>query len=552
MTAVAAHVPDGGGQESPAQLAGDSIAVIGWTLVSRVSGFARVIIVAAVLGPSYLGNTFQATNTIPNLTFELLTGSLFASLIVPPLVRALDRGDRCDAQRLADNVLGLVVCAFTVTAAAVVLAGPLVLALVSIGIPDASVVRDQRVVGWQLLALLMPQVIFYGIAGTAGAAQNACGRFAIAAAAPAVENLGVIVTMFVALGTFGTDVSLSTVSQAEVLLLGLGTTAAVGVHAAMQWWGARRAGITIVPRAGWRDAEVRVLARQARSALGYAGFNAIRIFGALVVANAIAGGVVVFSIALAFFYLPVAVGARPLAVAALPVLSRMHARARLDDFSAELDRCLSRALFLTIPAAVAYAVLAVPLAHAVAFGEMSTPRGIELLALSLVGLAVGVAGEASFVVLTHAAFARNDARSPLRAMVVRTVTSVLGMAVAVMLFSGGVLLLMVGLSLSLGNILSAWHLGRRIRRSIPAGQRRFPTAALRTVGASLTMAGPAYGAAVLVDAAVGGHAGAIAGVVAALPVGAGVFLAVQHATRSAELAFFLGARGRARRVVGTT
>ncbi len=553
MSAITSDDPRTQAHEIPARLAGDSVAVIGWTLVSRLTGFARVIVVAAVLGPSYLGNTFQVTNTIPNLTFELLTGSLFASLIVPPLVRALDRGDLNSVKRLADNVLGLVVLAFTVTAVVVVLAGPIVLAVVAIGVPDASTASDQRAVGWELLALLMPQVIFYGIAGAAGAAQNALGRFAIAAAAPAVENVGVIVTMLAVLLAYGTDVSLGTVSQGELLMLGLGTTAAVAVHAAMQWWGARRAGITIVPRAGWRDADVRALGRQSRSALGYAGLNAMRIFAALVVANAIPGGVVVFGIALAFLYLPVAVGARPLAVAALPVLARLHARERRDDFRTELDRCLSRALFLTIPAAVAYVVLAVPLARAVAFGEMSTSRGIELLTLSLIGLAAGVVGEAAFVVLTHAAFARNDARSPLRSMVVRTATSLVGMTGAVILFDDGVMLLMLGLSLSLGNVVSAWHLGRRIGQSIPARPRGLPVAAaLRALGASLAMAGPAYGAAFAAHAAVGGHAGAIAGVVAAIVVGAAVFLTVQHAIRSAELAFFVGAYGRASRAVGTT
>ena len=72
-----------------------------WTLVSRSTGFVRAAIVAAVLGPTYFGNTYQATTQVPALIFEFLTGSLFASLLVPALVRALDGGGPAAVRRLA-------------------------------------------------------------------------------------------------------------------------------------------------------------------------------------------------------------------------------------------------------------------------------------------------------------------------------------------------------------------------------------------------------------------------------------------------------------------
>jgi len=56
-------------------LAKNSLAVVAWTVVSRTSGFIRVAVVAAVLGPTYLGNIFQATNTLPNLAYAALTGA---------------------------------------------------------------------------------------------------------------------------------------------------------------------------------------------------------------------------------------------------------------------------------------------------------------------------------------------------------------------------------------------------------------------------------------------------------------------------------------------
>ena len=95
MTVAAGeHAPatevDGPAEAVGVALARNSLAVVSWTMVSCIGGFVRVGVVAAVLGPTYLGNIFQATNTLPNLAYAALTGSLFSNLLVPPLVRRVD------------------------------------------------------------------------------------------------------------------------------------------------------------------------------------------------------------------------------------------------------------------------------------------------------------------------------------------------------------------------------------------------------------------------------------------------------------------------------
>ena len=75
--------------------AGDSMTVAAWTLVSRVTGLIRFAVVGAVLGPTFLGNTYQFTNSLPNLVYYgFLAGSLFSSLLVPALVRHIDTAHR--------------------------------------------------------------------------------------------------------------------------------------------------------------------------------------------------------------------------------------------------------------------------------------------------------------------------------------------------------------------------------------------------------------------------------------------------------------------------
>lgn len=77
-----------------------------WTLVSRLVGLLRLLTVAAVLGPTYFGNVFQAANLVPNLTYEFLTGALFTSLLVPSLVRHVDDGDAGALARTAGGSWG--------------------------------------------------------------------------------------------------------------------------------------------------------------------------------------------------------------------------------------------------------------------------------------------------------------------------------------------------------------------------------------------------------------------------------------------------------------
>jgi len=495
-----------------------------------------VAVVAAVLGATYFGNTYQATNLLPNLTYEFLTGSLFASLLVPSLVRHVDGRDREAIERIAGGFLGVALLAFAAAAAAAIVAGSLLLRLLSLGVDDPSVVIAQRTVGLPLIAMLMPQVLLYGLAATGGAVMNAHGRFALAAVAPAFESAGVIVTMVTFAAAFGTAPALEEVTTAHLVLLGLGTTTAVGLHAAVQWWGARRLGVRLRPRAGWRDPEVRRIVRLARPSLAYAGLNSSRVFAMLVAANRVPGGVVAFRLAVSFYQLPVAVWARPVAMAMLPGLARLHNDGAQRRFHADLTRGASLALFLSVPAAVAYVVLSWPLARAVSIGEMATSAGVTMVAASLAALGIGIVGEASFVVASHASYARHDASAPLRAMVARTAVALAGIFVAFRFVDGTAILVTLGLAFSAGNLVGAWQLVRRVRSGLPRPDERLASSLARATGAAAVMVVPAHLLATVLPGLLGFPGRHTVAFVLAGVVGAAVYLAVQKACRSPELA----------------
>ena len=199
--------------------------VAGWTLFSRVTGLLRVAVAGAILGPTFFANIFQATNTVPNLTYNLMAGSVLTTLIIPLLVGALDRDGHDAAKQLLRQLVGVVIAGCAAAAAAVLLCSPVIVKLLTLGVHGHADAADARNQCWVLLFLVIPQIGLYGIVAVATAAQNARNHFALAAAAPALENIGLITTLVLAAKIFGRDTH--HVSSAYLLFLGSGATLAV-------------------------------------------------------------------------------------------------------------------------------------------------------------------------------------------------------------------------------------------------------------------------------------------------------------------------------------
>jgi putative peptidoglycan lipid II flippase len=296
----------------------------------------------------------------------------------------------------------------------------------------------------------------------------------------------------------------------------------------------------LIPRAGWRDPEVREIIQRAIPSLGFTGLNALRLGAVLVLANSIPGGVVAFLIAINLFLLPVAVGGEPVAIALLPRLSRLYHEKADRLFHDEFVKGLALALFFTVPGAVALAALSVPLAKGVSFGELGTSHGVTLIAASLAALAAGVPAESAFLLARNASYALHDARTPFRSMAVKTSISLTIMITAFFFLDGTALLVALGLAVSAGNVTSALHLTRRVRSKLASSGERLTPPMLRVIAASLLMAGPAYLVTLLSSAWLRGETSDVTGMFAAFLVGIVLFVGLQRAFRSPELALISG------------
>lgn len=410
----------------------DTATVAALTLVSRLTGFVRVVVVAGVLGTTFLGNTYQTANTVPNIVFELVAAGILTAVLLPTLVRLFDHGAPGEAEHVARSVLGLVGAGLGVLAIAGMVFAPALMRALLAGVPSDEVREAQVRVGAFLLRSFLPQLVLYAAGMVATGVLHAKGRFALPAIAPAVNNV-VVTGTYIAFWamTSGGDPGLD-LGVAEQLVLGLGTTLGVAAFCAVPVVAAVRAGVSLRPAFDHRHPEVRRLARLGGWAAGQLACTQLLVVVVLVLANGVEGGVVAYQVAFTMFLLPHAVVALPVATALYPALARGAAEGSAAAFAAVTGRGLRAVLLLTAPAAAALVVLARPLTQLVLFGVSA--EGADQIAGAIAGFGPGLVGYGALVFLTRAAYAAGDTRIPTLVqagvLVVGGVAMVAGTAVA--------------------------------------------------------------------------------------------------------------------------
>ncbi|MEM7272808.1 MAG: lipid II flippase MurJ [Actinomycetota bacterium] len=448
-------------------LLGDSARIAVASALSRVTGLLRIVVAASVLGATVFGDLFVAVNVLPLVLYDVFAGSAISSILVPPLVRFLDRGDRERARRFTADALGLIGLGMTAVAAIAVLARPLIARALTAGV-DPALSADAAAVAGLLLLLILPQLVLYAAIGVFVSVQHAHRRFLVPSAAPIVENLGLLATIAVAWRYYGGGLEVDAAPVGLVVLLAVGSGLSVTAHAIVQFLGARRALGSVRPGFDRHNRDVVALAGPARASFGWSTIIAVRQF-ALVVAAAYAGagGVQAFEIATLAYFIPLALIGRPIASAALPRL------AATGDDAALLAgyRAAARlAAWLAVPAGLGLVLLAEPLASLIATGRFDDPTAVRLMTYGLAGLGLGAAGDALFEVARQAMMAAGGddgsvvRRGLVRSTWIRTIVSAIGIPAAVALVGGPALLLALGLVVSIGDGAALLTAHRALKR----------------------------------------------------------------------------------------
>ncbi len=244
--------PRGGAAPARKELSDAAVVSRSWgmafaTLISRITGFFRIVLLAAILGAA-LSSSFSVANQLPNLVAALVLEATFTAIFVPVLARA-ERDDADGGTAFVRRLVTLATALLLVATVISVASAPLLVNLMLGSDPQVN-----RPLTTAFAYLLLPQVIFYGLTSVYMAILNTRNVFGPPAWAPVVNNVVAIMTLGVYLLVPG-ELSLDPVQMgnAKLLVLGIGTTLGVVAQTAVLLVAIRRQRISLRPLWGIDD-----------------------------------------------------------------------------------------------------------------------------------------------------------------------------------------------------------------------------------------------------------------------------------------------------------
>ena len=401
------------GREPGGLLRANVLVALG-TGLSRVTGFLRLMALAAAIGQLSLADAYNIANNTPNIVYELLLGGVFSAALVPFFVaRYEDHDDDAVSKVVTVSIVALL--AVTVTAT---LAAPWIVRLYTTAATGEQPTA-LRAVATTFARFFLPQIFFYGIAGLATALLNAKRRFVAAAFAPALNNV-VAIGAFLALPHFvetkdlANNVDLARDSTTLVRLLGLGTTLGVVASALVLLPALKSAGIAIKLRFAPHDPAVRELVRRSTWTIGYVVANQISVVVVTALAQRRNGEVSAYFNAYVLFALPHGLLAASIITTFTPDLARAAHRGntRLVARRISLGLRRARAARGAHGGPARDAVAAVHRCRAPTWGVHRGSAGVTTRALAAFG--VGLLGFSAYLFLLRGFYAFGDTRTPFK------------------------------------------------------------------------------------------------------------------------------------------
>jgi len=397
----------------------------GLTLVSRVLGMVRDMLMARYVGAGFASDAFLIAWRLPNLFRALFAEGAFAAAFVPMFNRVMaqnaDPDDpaagRAHAVRFAGQVLSVLVPFLALfTAVMMLAAGPVVWAMTG-GFPDGG--PEKFALARHLTIVTFPYLGLISLTSLLGGILNSLGRFWVNAAAPVLLNI----CMIAAILFFRGDTQVETAMTQAV---------AVTVSGLFQliWliWSCRRAGVVLALRAPRLTPDVkRMLALIGPAALGQGAIQFNLLISTSLAARFLPQGAVSY-----IYYadrlnqLPLGLIGIGVGTAILPALSRQIGSGNARAASETQNRAMELALFLSLPAAIALFVAATPIIRGVLQHGVFTAHDTMGCAAVLAAFAPGVPAYVFIKVLTPGFYARADTRTPVRIALIAMLVNLIG------------------------------------------------------------------------------------------------------------------------------
>ena len=458
-------------------------AIVGsMTLVSRVLGLVRDIVLARWFGADAGMDAFFVAFKIPNFMRRLFAEGAFSQAFVPIISEYKEQQDRATVQQLVNRVAGTLLGVLSLITVIGVLASPVLVAVFAPGF----LYRDpaQFDLAALMLRMTFPYLLLISLVAFAAGILNTYGRFAAASFAPVWLNVVLI----------GAAILVSPrLAQPELALAG-GVFVAGVVQVLFLLPSLRRAGLFPRPQWGMQDAGVRrIMKLMLPGIIGSSVAQINLLFDTLIASFLVAGSVswLYYSDRLVEF--PLGVFAIALATVILPSLSRSHATDSAIEFSRTVDWGLRLVLLIAVPSAIGLFLLARPmLATLFNYGDFNA-ADVDMAGLSLMAYTVGLPAFMLIKVLAPAFYSRKDTRTPVRIAIVALVTNmVLNLVFVVPL----VMLEIAGphAGLALATSLAAWVNAGLLYRMLRKQQVYRPETGWRQFLLQLGLAGAVLGA----------------------------------------------------------
>jgi putative peptidoglycan lipid II flippase len=375
----------------------------GLTMVSRVLGFAREMVMARVLGANMFADAFLVAFRLPNTFRRFFGEGAFSAGFVPLFSQRFHgEGGLEEAKRFSEEVLAVflpILALFTLIGQ---IAMPAMVWLLASGYAGEAAKFDLTV---DLSRITFPYLMLISLVSLFSGILNSMDKFASAAFAPALLNLAMLVALLL----------VQDGGAASAHALAIAVVVGGVVQLGLVWWTARKAGITLKLRKPKMTPGVRQFFRVVIPATFAAGVYQVSILiDTQFVSYLREGSMAHLNYADRLNQLPLGIIGTALGTAILPSISKFVDQGKPEEANKIQNQALDLAMLLTLPAAVAFAAAGVPLVNALFRGGQFTAEDALITGNTLAIVALGLPAYVLVKVLTPGFFAREDTKTPLK------------------------------------------------------------------------------------------------------------------------------------------
>lgn len=417
----------------------------GLTLLSRVFGFMRDILIAATLGSGWVADAFVVAFRFPNLFRRLFGEGAFNSAFVPIFAKKLEGEGRDAARTFAEDAMAGLLFVLLIVTIVAELAMPFLMYGLAPGFDSVPEKFDLAVL---LTQITMPYLLCMSLVALMSGALNSMGRFVESASVSIVLNGVMMIATLISLWLgYRAEPEAGVIQAWAVFVAGI-------LQLALLMWGMRQAGFTLgFKRPRWTK-DVRHLVRLGIPGVISGGVTQINIAIGTVIASMQPGAVSQLYYADRIYELPLAIVGIAVGIVLLPDVAR---QLRAGDRAGVLDsqnRSLEFALLLTIPAALALAVIPHDIVRVLFERGAFTASDTDSTAVLLSIFALGLPAFVMIKVFSPAYFAREDTKTPMRYAAISLTANTVGSIVLFFLFRH--LGIMPQLGIAIATTLGGW------------------------------------------------------------------------------------------------